>query len=322
MSTPSTARFSAAVIGEVSASRRSVDSTAAFAAFCRCDPRLPSDAAAFLTQYTFGQEFHNHLIATGGTRNFRGPCAAEWLHFDVDNADLEQSLTAARRLVAGIQQRFEISDEDLLIYFSGKKGFHVGIPASLYGAPPASENYHRTARNFCTTFAASIGIEVDASVYDKVRIFRAPNSRHPDTGRFKRRVSRQELERLPVAEIIELASERLAFEVPAGVPSSEVAINDWKIAEEAVRQQAALNVALHKEPRTQLNRDTLDFIKEGAPQGNRNNRLFAAALNLRDFECPPILTHALLTPTALDSGLSPSEVVRTIDSAYMFQRNL
>jgi hypothetical protein len=41
--------------------------------------------------------------------------------------------------------------------------------------------------------------------------------------------------------------------------------------------------------------------------------LFSAAANLAEFGCPPALAHALLTETALDSGLPPNDVRRQID---------
>jgi hypothetical protein len=57
----------------------------------------------------------------------------------------------------------------------------------------------------------------------------------------------------------------------------------------------------------------MDFIREGADTGDRHRLLFSAAANLREFACTPALAHALLTPAALDSGLSPRDVQRQID---------
>src|SRR5688572_32147453 len=57
-----------------------------------------------------------------------------------------------------------------------------------------------------------------------------------------------------------------------------------------------------------FNRLTLDFIRDGAPEGERQNRLYSAAANLREHGEPAALVHGLLTEAALDSGLPPSEV--------------
>ena len=47
-----------------------------------------------------------------------------------------------------------------------------------------------------------------------------------------------------------------------------------------------------------LNRQTLDFIRDGADIGNLHRLLFSAAANLAEFACPPTLAHALLTGAA------------------------
>ena len=61
-----------------------------------------------------------------------------------------------------------------------------------------------------------------------------------------------------------------------------------------------------------LNRATLEFIRDGAGTGDRHRLLFSAAANLAEFGCPQSLAEALLCESALDSGLSPSEVRRQI----------
>jgi hypothetical protein len=54
-----------------------------------------------------------------------------------------------------------------------------------------------------------------------------------------------------------------------------------------------------------------------AEQGDRHRLLFSAAVNLREFDCPPALAHAFLTDAALDSGLSPSDVRRQIECGFV-----
>jgi hypothetical protein len=65
---------------------------------------------------------------------------------------------------------------------------------------------------------------------------------------------------------------------------------------------------------------TLDFIRDGASAGERAMRLFRAAANLAEFDCPPDLAHALLNEAALDSGFTPSEVKRQIECGLVHAR--
>ena len=80
---------------------------------------------------------------------------------------------------------------------------------------------------------------------------------------------------------------------------------------EAEAERRASVTEGHAEAR--LNRLTLNFIRDGAAEGDRHRLLFSAAANLGEFGCPPPLARALLTEPALDCGLPPSEVRRQID---------
>ena len=108
-------------------------------------------------------------------------------------------------------QRYRLDADDLSIFYSGSKGFHVGLPTSLW-TPEPSATFNRLARRFAEHAAELLGIEIDASIYDKIRAFRAPNSRHPKTGRHKRRLTFDELLYLKATAIVKLAAEPEPFE--------------------------------------------------------------------------------------------------------------
>jgi hypothetical protein len=158
-------------------------------------------------------------------------------------------------------------------------------------------------------------VSIDTGVYDKVRAFRAPNTRHPKTGRHKLRLSLDELTGLAVAAILERATAPEPFDIPALTHRCEQAVADWHAAAELVEREAVATAerraANNGTPK--LNRQTVDFIREGADTGDRHRLLFSAAANLAEFGCPPALAHALLTEAALDAGLPPREVHRQIE---------
>ena len=66
--------------------------------------------------------------------------------------------------------------------------------------------------------------------------------------------------------------------------------------------------------RSELNRSTLEFIRDGADQGERHRMLYSAAANLAELGCSLRLASALLTDAALDSGLPPADVRRAIEN--------
>jgi hypothetical protein len=311
-----TLRLGFRVLGPATSRRRLVDFDAALAAYAECDAKAEVYREAYLSAFTFGADFRRHLEDTGSTKDYGGPCGGPFIWWDIDRLDdLERALSDARKLAAAILARFNtLDDDDLLLFYSGSKGFHVGLPT--FWAPPPSLTFHRTARRFAETLAAGAGVSIDTGVYDKVRLFRAPNSWHPKTGLHKRRLKLDELLHLDAGGICQLASTPEAFELPAVAATCDRAAADWQAAARVVQAEAEAkeqrcNVMADGTPR--LNRATLDFIRDGADQGDRHRLLFSAAANLAEFGCSPALAHALLTEAALDSGLPPADVRRQIE---------
>jgi hypothetical protein len=315
MTSPQSHRFGFRVLGSATSRRFLIDFDAAFAAYAACDERAKVEREAYLSAFTFGADFRRHLADTGSTREFDGPCWTPWLWFDLDADNLAAVLGEARRLAEGVLHRYRALDDDtLLLFFSGSKGFHIGLPVAWGPAP--SVTFHRTARRFAEALAATIGTKIDTGVYDKVRLFRAPNSRHPKTGLHKRRLSLKELLHLDADRIRQLAAAPEPFALPIVTAADPQAAADWQAALQAVEREAEAKAerrAALANGAPQLNRVTLDFIRDGADQGDRHRLLFSAAANLAEFGCSPALAHALLTEAALDSGLPPADVHRQIE---------
>ncbi len=308
------------IVGPCTNERRLVDWQAAFVAYAELDERAEVNREAYLSAFTFGEDFRQHLDATGSTKGFDGVCGAEFVWFDIDRTDLEAARRDAARLCLRLIERYSLDDDGLLIFFSGSKGFHLGLPTDLW-QPSASLTFHRTARRLAEGLAAVVQVTIDGGVYDKVRALRAPNSRHPKTGLHKRALTLDELTRLSVERIQDLAREPLAFNVPTLTTLNEQAAADWQAAVQAVEHEAEAiqQRRTASNGSTRLNRSTLDFIRHGAGSGDRHRLLFSAAANLAEFGCPSELVRELLTEAALDSGLAPKEVQRQIDCGLNHQ---
>lgn len=307
------------IVGDCSARRRLINWAAAWAGHAACDERAEVTTEAYLSAFTFGDDFRDQLRATGSTRGFSGPCWAPFIWFDIDRADeLPAALEAARRLSAVLTNQLGASEESVLVFFSGSKGFHLGLPCDGW-SPEPGPNFHRVARRFAELVAEWAGVNIDRAVYDQVRAFRAPNSRHPKTGLYKRRLSLDELSGLSMPGIVRLAERSEPFE--PGRPSNRLdrAAELWQQAIDDLErrdQKAAERRGRGQGP--QIHLATRRFLTDGAEPGERHNALFAAARNLADFNCPPTLAHALLDEPARDSGLAPSEARRIIENALRF----
>lgn len=302
------------IVGPCSGERKLVDWLDAFNGYAMLDDRAEVHREAYLSAFTFREDFRQYLNSYGTTKGFNGVCSAEFIGFDIDNeADLERARRDAARLAFGLIDGFEMCEADLMIWFSGSKGFHIGLPTSMWG-PTWSLNFNRVARRFAETLAAQANVVIDLGVYDKVRAFRAPNSRHPKTGLYKRALSLDELTRMSVQRIQGLAAKPYPFDLPSAGGGSKQAAADWEAAVQAVEAEAVATVERWASGgMARINRSTLDFIRNGAEAGDRHRLLFSAAANLAEFGCPADLAHELLSEAALDSGLTPFDVRRQIE---------
>ena len=180
------------IVGPCTGERRLVCWPTAFVAYASLDERADVNREAYLSAFTFGEDFRRHLDANGSTKGFDGVCGAEFIWFDIDRedkqtkqVDLEAARRDAARLCLCLAERYSLDDDALLAFFSGSKGFHVGLPTDLW-QPTASGVFNLTARRLAEGLAAACEVVIDSGVFDKVRAFRAPNSRHPKTGLHKR----------------------------------------------------------------------------------------------------------------------------------------
>jgi hypothetical protein len=302
------------IVGACTEERRLVNHSTAFRGYAACDEAAEVQREAYLSAFTFGADFRAQLESTRSVRGFDGPCFSPWLWFDIDREDLDVAARDARRLSLWIVERYSLNDDALLIFFSGSKGFHFGVPSSLW-LPEPSSTFNRTCRRMAESLANAVAVGIDAGIYDKVRAFRAPNSKHPKTGLHKRRLTMDELQGLSLDAIHRLAEHPAPFDLPDAPGVCDRAQADWQAALDAKQTEAKALTG-----KATLNRATEDFLRNGAAPGDRHRLLFSAAANLAEFGCSLELAHALLTTPALDSGLSPNETRRQIEMGLLHGR--
>lgn len=319
--------FGFRVRGPLTGSRLLCDWPAAFAAYAAADPAAKCSDEAYLSGYAFGPEFADHMRATGSPRGFAGRCRAPWGWLDIDRSDPAQAIADAKHAAMAISDRLGVPEGDVLVFFSGSKGYHLGLPLHGLGVPP-SPDVPAIVRRMCETFAASIGVAIDFGIYDRQRCFRAPNSRHPRTGLHKRWLSVPDLIRSGPDTVARLAASPEPFEVPEPGPTPDALRAAWdeaarEVASQREAAEARQQAIASGEALPRLTRTTRDFIAGGAPAGGsgdperdrvngegRHRRLFAAAANLAECGAPWALAWELLREPALDCGLPPSDAER------------
>jgi hypothetical protein len=269
------------------------------------------DGESYLSCYVFGEELQRHYAANrGSVKGFAGPCCCRWLVLDIDRPDLAEALADARRLVTFLRQRYDT--DDMPVYFSGGKGFHVLV--ELTHNPPPSVTFPAVARTFAEELAARAGVRIDTKVYDIAHLIRLPNTRHPKTGLYKRRIDTDDLFRLDIDGIRRHAAHPAGDGLPTWRGDTARLAADWQEAEAATActTEARTERRAEFKPDERAPRYLLEFLRFGVPEGERATMLFRCAAWLTEQGAPPSLSHALLTEPGCDVGLMPKDVERQI----------
>lgn len=293
---------------------------AAFTAFLGGD--AASDAECYLSAFTYPADFVKHVKAHGFA-GYGGPMWARYIPLDFD---CEENPLAAIEAAQGFLRWLEgAASADLsavIATFSGWKGAHIRLPIGGIHATP-SPDFPKVCKAFAMLLARAAGAaHLDKGIYDAARILRLPNTRHPKTGRLSVPFSGEDFAAMKPEAIIAAGAGDRRDAVPVKGPDETWA--NWELqhfwnraSDWVTRQAAAVPVA---DGRVYLNRATMDFIREGACNGQRHQRLFQSAANLGEFGASERLARALLFEAARDSGLPVKEIESTIESGVKHGR--
>lgn len=307
------------VLGPVHGHRQVVDWAGQFRDQNELADHIDPEREAYLSLFSYPRtEFCRHFVSAGGSpRGYAGPAACPLLVLDVDRKeDLAVALADTRQLVRHLLVRYGSSIDDLVsIYFSGSKGFHVGIPMPAFsptcGVPT-------TCKKLALAIAVSAGVTIDAACYDHQRLLRLPNSRHPKTGLYKRPLTLEELFRLRIGRIQDLARDPAGYAIPTCAGRNQHLEGDWVAASVAHPFRCAAQSAAPRPVVPKFVRDFIGFADIQNP--GRAVTLFRCAAALAEAETPDAVIYGLLEEPALKSGLEPAEVQRQINSGINHAR--
>lgn len=140
-----------------------------------------------------------------------------YLDFDAEG-EFEKARQDALSAITYLKQTFtyNIPESFIRIYFSGKKGLHLVVPAVVFGVEP-----DKHLNEYYKSMASRIAEEakngtLDLKIYDRRRLFRMANSRHADTLLYKIPLTYFELVMMSEEEIKELAQKPRAIQYETG----------------------------------------------------------------------------------------------------------
>ena len=138
-----------------------------------------------------------------------------YLDFD-DEDNFETVRKDALFAIWYLEQKFKynIPKSLIRIYYSGKKGVHIVVPAVIFGYEP-----HANLNEYFKIMAKDVAEKapydsIDMQIYDRRRLFRMVNSIHQDTGLFKIPLTYNELVNFKIEDIREIAKHPRSLQYP------------------------------------------------------------------------------------------------------------
>lgn len=282
------------------------------------DPVLPSGVSGFISGYQYDHTIAEFANAHGGwLKGYRGRSWARWMAMDLDgdgtDDDLQRVIDEAVGIV-GTLVPLGVHSDSILPFFSGGRGIHLMWPSGVFAAMP-KDGFEATAGIVCHTIAGLAGATIDPNLYKPLASLRAPNTRHEGTGLYKVLLPLDRLATLSAVAVKEWAREPRPFHMNEWAASPVPLLHDlWRFACQ-VEAQARRQTAAVLQGDRRIFADTFDLMVHGAPEKSRGSRIFKAAMNLLDLDCPEPLLHALLEPAARLSGYPMSDFESQINGA-------
>lgn len=211
--------------------------------------------------------------------------------------NLEQSRTDAAKIINFFMSRFGLTEDEIRVFFSGSKGFHILVNPIVLGIKP-DRLLHRFFKVIANYLEVQLGLKSldTGSIYGKGRMLRLVNSIHHKSGLFKVELTHEELKGDLYNIIKELAKSPRADFYPEGTQDLQlnVVANEWYL-----QKVLEFNEAKKLEEEKASMKDEVLSSMEGTPvcvefildrgilkNGDRNKATMALASYYKDIGTP------------------------------------
>jgi hypothetical protein len=262
---------------------------------------FPAPAAhlRYCSLFMFGNDIHAHVKTNKSVREFNGKvyCEAVWIDVDFDK-DVNQARLSAIEVLKRLNVDYGINPDDLFLYFSGKKGFHIAIFNTLVGFNHSTAVEPEKMKDFVRRLTAGIP-HIDMVIYEPVRIFRIENSMHEKSGLYKIRISFSELE-CELSSILELAVKprTYPYKNPSGLTLNPKLNSLWINSGNYLQEQREF--------------ESKGNLFQPPQEGNRNKTLLVQACTL--FRKSELSSNAILDIIANAAFISSIGAKEPVDS--------
>lgn len=226
-----------------------------------------------------------------------------YMDFDIDmkkDSDFEKIRKDVLIVISTLKRQVKLKSDDMHIFFSGNKGFHVMVNPKALGIVP-KKDLHKDYKLFARRLKSyTLYKTLDTVVYDKVRLMRINNTINSKSGLYKVKINEEILRKFSYEEMKEYAKSPKEDAGEYTTATTQEASESYRkmIREQKKADSKAEQEALEKRSLIQ-SRDLLPclayILDSKIEKGSRNN------------------TAVMLASGMVQCGASAEEIVKKIN---------
>lgn len=248
------------------------------------------------------------------------------LDADITNEKEYQAIKLqAKRVVVFLNQVLYIPSTAIQIYYSGSKGFHILVAASVLGMP-ALYKTNLLYKNWAVHISQAYHIPaIDTKIYDRRRLIRVPNTINSKSGLYKIPISISELYESTYDTIRQLATKprRLPkYDTTLSKRAASLFLNQTLTAERKRKNRSNTIMSVDTNEQQELMPCIMYMLENPVAKGSRNNTAVVLANSMLQAQYSFETVEEILQNwnQKNDPPLPERELQTTIQSAYnMFQ---
>lgn len=260
------------------------------------------------------------------TCNFIAP-----FYLDLDIDDIENNFDKLIRdlkiIINKLKSEFYLNTDDIQIYFSGSKGFHLIIDEKVFGFEPSRKLNKDFKKIAIYLKAYTLTKCIDTKIYDYKRLFRIPNTINIKSNLYKIYIKYEELINMTFNDLSERAMNKNEYKLNEYEFNERAYIAFYELIDKInKREKERTNIKIAKEyiKSKKLLPCVQYILQNGSVNGQRNNTTVALANSLFQIGYTKKQVTEIIecwNETKNEEPLPIKEITTTINSAYLNANN-
>ena len=297
--------------------------------FFQCNDALPEHMQTFLKDYCYTDCYQCLYRYSDQTENAL-LYAPFYLDLDADITSESKYIKIKPYVMRAwlfFTQVVKLMPEEIGLYFSGSKGFHLTVDPRLLGIIPSKDlNAVYKALSLHLYMAYQIPI-IDLRIYDKRRLFRMPNTINSKTGLYKVPLTIQQFSKFSYGELMEYAKEphdtldkEPVIRLPAALYFRDYVVGRYRKQKEPKKTNITYEIP---ETKQELLPCIQKILEDGAVRGARNNTLIilTSCLLQSGYKLEEVKHIVIQWNQINDPPLEERELDATMHSAWVMLQN-